>query len=268
MRNNDNLRALFCLPAITPSASTAIAAPEMPAPKVVTGDQQVDAVLWLQHIVSTGNRALIDKAIEAVKSISTPMDELGKRYGAHVARSTGSTMGGAFASFGFGNLEAQAKRAIDKADRRHEALARFGDADTAFADTPAERACKKALRGLKRDKKFGSYDDAEVQARFSQAPELAPATISDCLHARDYWSQLYWLRNSLVEYGGESSPQGSAHEDFCYTMLAHIQPCNAAEAIAAFDHLDADDGTDWERGQPIIRNLIASGWNASTGDAQ
>lgn len=260
VRNNEALRVLFTLPPIPASASTVMAVTEAPRPESVTGDQEVDAVLWLQRIVAAGDQALIDKAMEAVKRITTPMKTLADRYSAHLIASGHHAMQVAFASFGFGDLEGQAKRAVQEAARRHEALARFGDVDTAFAETPAEKACKKALRGLKRDRKFDSYDDAEALDRFNHTPALVLATIDDCLYARAYWNKLYWLRAAIGDFG-DSTPQGYAHECYCRAMLEHLRPRNAAEALAAFDHLDADDGTDWERAQPIIRNLIASGWN-------
>jgi len=266
MKDNVEFRALFSLPPISPSASTAISVPEMPPQQTVTGDREVDAVLWLQQVVKTGNQNLIDKAMEAAKRITTPMKTLGERYAQYVARQGGHPLQVAFASFGFGDLEGQAKRAVQEAARRHEALARFGDEDTAFAETPAEKACKKALRGLKRDGKFDSYDDAEALDRFNHTPDLAPATIDDCLYARAYWNKLHWLRAAIGDFG-DSRPQGYAHECYCLAMLAHLHPRNAAEALTAFDHLDADDGTDWERAQPIIRNLIASGWRARGGAA-
>ncbi|CUJ67918.1 hypothetical protein [Achromobacter sp. 2789STDY5608628] len=259
-RDNAALRALFTLPPMAASASTAIAVPEMPRQQTVTGDREVDAVLWLQQVVKTGNQALIDKALEAATRITTPMKALGERYAQHVARQGGHPLQAAFASFGFGDLEDQAKRAVQMAARRHEALARFGDVDTAFAETPAEKACKKALRGLRRDRKFDCYDDAEALDRFNRTADLAPATIDDCLYARAYWDKLYWLRESIGDFG-DSTPQGSAHDFYCRAMLEHRRPRNAAEAMAAFNYLDADDGTDWERVQPIIRNLIASGWS-------
>ena len=260
MKNNEAFRALFTLPPMAASTSTALTTTEAPRPEVVTGDQEVDAVLWLQRIVATGDQALIDKAMEAVKRITTPMKTLADRYTAHLVAAGHHSLQVAFASIGFGDLEDQAKRAIKKAGQRHEALARFGDVDTAFAETPAEKACKKAMRGLKRDGKFDRYDDADALERFNRTTDLAPATIDDCLYARAYWNNLYWLRVAIGDFG-DLTPQGSAHDSYCHAMLAHLRPRDAAEALAAFNHLDADDGTDWERAQPIIRNLIASGWD-------
>ena len=80
LQDNQQLRALLSLPPIQTNASTALAVPEMPPREVVTGDQEIDAVLWLQKVVATGNRGLIDKALEAAKQIKTPMKDLGERY--------------------------------------------------------------------------------------------------------------------------------------------------------------------------------------------
>lgn len=256
-QDNQQLRALLSLPPIQPSASTAVVAPEMPPQETVTGDREVDAVLWLQKVVATGNQALIDKALEAARLIKTPMGDLGKRYAVHIARKTGNAFGAALSSFRFGELEDQAKRAIERAARRHEALSRFGNEETLFADTPAETACIAALRRVKRGKHFG-YDDAAVAIRFAKHPALVPATIDDCLYAIAYWDALYWLRAATGEHG-DAAEQATAHRYYCRDMLARIHPRNAAEALAVLSHLD-EDVQDWGTAQPIIRNLIESAW--------
>jgi hypothetical protein len=52
--NNERLRALFCLPPIKASTSTDMVVPELPAQEVVTGDKEIDAVLWLRSVIMTG----------------------------------------------------------------------------------------------------------------------------------------------------------------------------------------------------------------------
>lgn len=104
MQDNQAFRALFTLPPIQPSNSTALAVPEMPMPKVVTGDREVDAVLWLQECVRTGHPALIDKALEAAKKITTPMEDLSLRYSQHLMRQNRSSMMAALCSMGFGEF--------------------------------------------------------------------------------------------------------------------------------------------------------------------
>lgn len=262
IKDNQKLRELFILPPVQASASTALAVPEMPPQQVVTGDNEVDAVLWLQSVVKTGNQALIDKALEAAKRIKTPMKDLGERYSAHLMRANPGSFMAALASFGFGELESQAERAIRRARGRHEALSRFGTVEELFTQTPAEEACKKALYRLKKKDVFG-YEDKEAAARFAKYPALVPSTISDCLHARAYWDRLYALRSQAVDNAGDHWPHVYAHDYYCRDMLGVIRPGSAAEAAIALDHIDEDGGPDWQVALPIIRNLIASGWAAA-----
>lgn len=127
MQDNQAFRSLFSLPPFQTSASTALA-----VPKVVTGDREVDAVLWLQECVSTGHQILIDKALEAAKKITTPMKDLSLRYSQHLMRQHSSSMMAALGSMGFGDLERQAKGAIERKQKQHLALSRFGTAEALF----------------------------------------------------------------------------------------------------------------------------------------
>lgn len=204
--------------------------------------------------------ALIDKALEARKRIKTPMKTLADRYARHVALKTGSSFVAAFSTFNFGELEDQAKGAIQKAARRHEALSRFGDQETLFSDTPAEKACVKALRGLKRGREFGDYPKADAAARFAKAGVLTPASVSDCLHVFAYWNKLYWLRNACVDMGGDSPQQAWAHDDYCFGLLASIPPRDAREALAALEYVRDEGRDDRKEGPAILRNLVLSGW--------
>lgn len=267
MRSNQKLRELFTLPPIQESASTALATPIVPKQEVVTGDHEVDAVLWLQSLVKTGNPVMIEKALELAGRIATPMKTLEQRYSKFLARTyPGNVFAVLFATMDFGDLQKIGQRAVEKASRRHEALSRFGSIDAIFDDTPAEKACKKALRGLKR-KDFMGYDDAQVAERFAKHPALAPATIDDCLYAREFWNRLYWMREAVSDGYGDSSEQGHAHDWYCRDMLGHVAPRNAAEAIAALDHLEERDSTDWDTVRPIVRNLITRGWSRAEGEA-
>lgn len=259
MKDNQQLRELFTFPPIQASANTSLAVPEMPPQQTVTGDREVDAVLWLQQVVKTGNQALIDKALDAAKRITTPMEQLGRRYADHIARTTGNTLGAAFASFGFGELENQATRAIDRAANRHEALSRFGTVDALFQNTPAEDMCVAALRRCKRGKHHG-YDNAAAMARFNRRPTLTPATIDDCLHAIDYWERLYVLRAAAVELSGDPYEETSAHDRYCFAMMAKLPPRNRAEAMRAFEYATDDNHIQWSAAPAILRNLVTSGW--------
>ena len=260
MQDNQAFRALFTLPPIQPSASTSLTVPEMPAPKVVTGDREVDAVLWLQECVRTGHQALIDKALEAAKKITTPMKDLGVRYGQYLMRQHGSSVMAAFGSMGFGELESQANSAIERQRKRHIALSRFGTEESLFSDTPAEAACKKALRGVKRIKNrvFNDYGMEQVAERFAKRPDLQANTLADCLHGRAYWHELDRLR---TPFGcGDSPAYAQAHDDHCFAMLAKIAPRTKEESFAVLEHIEEYDNTDRQESPAILRNLISGGW--------
>lgn len=260
LQDNQQLRALLSLPPIQTSASTALAVPEMPPREVVTGDQEIDAVLWLQKVVATGNRGLIDKALEAAKQIKTPMKDLAKRYTEHVSRASGGHFGAVLATFGFGELEDQAKEAIKRAAlRRDEALSRFGTEEALFAELPAERACRLALKRLKRDD-FGMYDDAQACEGFVNRSELVPGTISDCLYAIEFWHHLWSLRHAAVSDASDLPSSAYAHECYAFFMLADIRPRSREEAIAAFEHVQNSDRKGWAETDSILRNLVVSGW--------
>lgn len=257
-RDNEALRALFTLPPMATSASTAVAVPEVPQQQAVTGDREVDAVLWLQQVVKTGNQALIDKALEAAKRITTPMKTLGERYAQHVARHGGHPLQAAFASFGFGDLEDQAERAVRKAHDRHEALSRFGTLDALSADTPAEAICIQLCKRVRKDPN-GFIDEAAAEKRLLTRPELVPATISDCLLALRYWDDIYRLRNAAIEWYGDAPQECAAHEWLCFGMLAKFPPKSGAEAMEVFDYLETSDRMGMVETPAILRNLIGSG---------
>lgn len=261
MQDNQAFRSLFSLPPFQTSASTALAVPEMPAPKVVTGDREVDAVLWLQECVSTGHQILIDKALEAAKKITTPMKDLSLRYSQYLMHQHDSSMMAALGSMGFGDLERQAKGAIERKQKQHLALSRFGTVEALFSDTAAEAACKKALRGVKRirDSIFNDYDPGQVKQRFSKSVNLQPNSLADCLHGLDYWHQLYWLR-AAFEGIGDSPAYAQAHQDHCFAMLAKIAPRSKDESLAVLEYLEEEDGVERTEGPAILRNLIAGGW--------
>jgi hypothetical protein len=257
--DNETLRALFALPPIKKSACTSIAVPAMPALVATTGDREVDAVLWLQNIVQSGHQAYIDKALEAVKRIETPMKELENRYAEYLRGSGAHVFQIIFGTMGFGDLESKSKAAIKKATNRHDALARFGSIDALFADTPAEKACKKALRGLKFDS-MNFYDGERARERFEKHLALVPATIDDCLYVMAYDQSLYDLRNATGDCGDALS-QAYAHKCYCLSMMAHITPRDRREALTAFDYLQCEE-KDSSEAPDILRNLIVTGWGA------
>ena len=251
----DNLahRALFSLPPMQASTGTALEVPSLPPQEAITGDHDLDAVLWLRTVIQTGQPALIEKAMRAAKRIKTPLAELEKRYLNHLVSKNPGNVFAAFASFGFADLQGLAQSAVEKLAKQHEATSRFGDA--LFADTPAEQFCVEALAGLKRGRML-DFDEQKVDARFQSRPDLMPNTLTDCLHEMAYWTSLYRLRNSLGF--GDSAPEAQARDSFVFRRLACTRARTKAEAVAVLRYLADGDRMDDDETESILLNLIGS----------
>lgn len=250
-RDNPEHRALFSLPPIQASTSTALEVPSLPPQEAVTGDRELDAVLWLRAVIQTGQTALIEKAMLAAKRIKTPLPELKKRYRNHLVSKNPGDFMALIEATDFDNLEGLAKSAVTKLAKQKEATARFGDA--LFADTPAEQFCIEALAGLKRGRTL-EFDVQEVEARFKARPELLPNTLSDCLHELAYWSALYWLRNAFEST--DNALEATARSCFVFRSLARIRARTKDEAIAVFRYLADDERMDDNEAEAILLNLI------------
>ena len=253
-RDNEQHRALFSLPPIRESVGTLPSVPELPPQEAVTGDKEVDAVLWLHSVIGTGQAVLIERAMEAAKKIETPLAVLEKRYRDHLVRTNPGNPFTAMSSFGFADLEGLAARAIEKHRLRIEGAARFGDA--LLADTEPEAFCIKALRGLKRGGMLDDYDKDKAAQRFRANPELMPHTLADCLHELDYWDRLYRLRNAVDIYASDGPPQARAREWFVFGLLAEIRPRHKDEAKAVFRYLVEHQRQDATEADAILENLI------------
>jgi hypothetical protein len=253
-KDNPRLRELFTLPPIQVSESTALVVPELPPQEVVTGDKEIDAVLWLRSVIRTGQADLIAKAMEASKRIKTPLKELSDRYLKHLVSKNPGNWTVAFQTIGFDDLEGLAHGSTKKATRQHAATARFGSIEALFADTPAERFAIDALAGLKMKKGYGDYDDSQVDKRFQAHPDLMPNTLSDCLHELAYWHDLYVLRHA--HDGCDQGHEAYARECFAFRCLARIKPKTKAEAVAVFRYLADAERMDDTETESILLNLI------------
>lgn len=251
-RDNPKHRALFSLPPIRESNQTLPAIQHLPPQKSVTGDSELDSVLWLREVIGTGQAAMIEKAMEAAKLVKTPLDELEKRYTKHLVSMNPGHFAASFASFGFSDLEGFAKTSVKKLTLRNEAAARFGD--SLFDDTEAEIFCAEALAGLERGNML-DFDDHEVDARFKARPDLMPNTLNDCLHELAFWRELYWLRRATGGFS-DPAPEASAHDDMVFRMLAEVRPRSKEESIAVFRYLAENDCMDRSETNDILLNLI------------
>ena len=252
-RDNEVHRALFTLPPMRPSAQTLPAVPELPPQQRVTGDEEVDAVLWLRSVINTGQAALIAKAMEAAKRIKTPLKELERRYLQHLVAANPGNMFATFAAFGFDDLEGLAERAIKREALRVEGFSRFGDA--LFDDTPAEAFCLAALAGLEPGSML-DFDKAAAAGRFRDRPELMPHTLTDCLHEFAFWGAMYVLRHAAATDCGDSLPEVNAREDFVFGLMAQIRPRSKAEAVAVFRFMAAENRMGWVGGEEILLNIV------------
>ncbi len=253
-RDNEQHRALFTLPPISTSTETLPSVPELPPQEVVTGDKEVDAVLWLRSIISTGQAALIDRAMEGARKIRTPLDVLEKRYCDHLVATNPGHPFAAMSSFGFADLEALATRAIEQHRLRLEGAARFGG--TLLADTVAETFCIEALSGLEQSGPLLDFDKGQVADRFNAHPELLPHTLADCLYELGYWDQLYRLRNAVDRDASDGPAEATAREWFVFGLLAQIRPRDKAEALTVFRYLIASERDDMAESEAIVFNLI------------
>ncbi|MHC9247751.1 hypothetical protein [Aeromonas jandaei] len=125
--DNPRHRAMFTLPPLQSSGETLPAVPELPPQEVVTGDKEIDALLWLRQVIGTGDPARIAKAKEAAGRITTPLCELEQRYGKWLVAKAGHMLAG-LGSIGFANLDGLAERAITRRANEAEAIGRLGDA--------------------------------------------------------------------------------------------------------------------------------------------
>ncbi|WP_314924552.1 hypothetical protein [Aeromonas piscicola] len=218
--DNPRHRDMFTLPVLQMSTETLPAAQELPPQQVVTGDKEIDALIWLRQVIETGDPGRIAQAMEAAKRITTPLDELERRYGRWLVASTGHVMAG-LGSIGFANLDGLAERTIKRRAREAEAIGRFGG--KLWDDTPAEVFCLEALRTVERVE--WDYPPEQVADRFKARTELIPHPLSDCLHELAYWNDLHYLRKACDTSGDyEHRMESSARDWFIFGLLAELRP--------------------------------------------
>lgn len=253
-RDNPAHRTLFSLPPIRESGETLPAVPELPPQERVTGDPELDAVLWLRAVIRTGSPILIAKAMEARTRIKTSLKALEDRYAAFLRETQPGNLFACLATVGFADLEGLAAGAIKRSRRQTEARARFGDA--LFDPTPAELFCIDALAGLEACGLLGDFDRVEVATRFKARAGLLPQTLADCLHELAFWSDLYRLRAAVDSDCADPAPEGGARDWFVFGMLAEIRPRAKEEAVAVLRFLCEEDRMGARGTDAILMNLV------------
>lgn len=257
-RDNQVARAFFALPPLVLTDSTAVTAPaQLPEQRSVTGDKDVDAMLWLREVVATGDTDLIAKALQAAERIKTPAKELELRYGQYlIAAAGGNTFAGVFGSMNFADLAGHARNVIDRQTRQREAVARFGSEVAVHADQATEQFCIDALIDLEPSGMFNEYDtDAAVKA-FEAEAAMRPHTLADCLAELTYWNDLYTQRSAWPN-SGDNLPQVRAREAYLHRCLSVLRPKSRDEAKAVLRHMaDDKDSFNDEDTDAILENLI------------
>lgn len=257
-RDNTAAREFFALPPLALDDTAAVTAPAaLPEQRAVSGDVDVDAMLWLREVVATGDAGLIAKALQAAERIKTPAKELELRYGQYlIAAAGGNTFAGVFGSMDFADLQRHASNVIDRQTRQREAVARFGSEAAVHADQATEQFCIDALIDLEPSGMFREYDtDAAVKA-FEAHADLRPHTLADCLHELDYWSALYTQRSAFEQHC-DNIPQVRARESYLHRCLSVLRPKSRDEAKAVLRHIaDDKDSFDDEVTDAILENLI------------
>lgn len=255
-RDNEALRRLMTLPEPREGANRSLAVPEVPELKGVTGNIEIDSVIQLRAFINTGDPALIAKSLEAVRRIRTPLKKLEEAYRDWLLRNhPGGALAAVFGSVGFADLEGFAERSMERAQRKADALARFGSEHELLSATPAERFCIEALHGLEREAGELWIDPDKANARFREHPELLPHTLADCLWELGYWSSLYRLR-CVFEGSGDDLEEVSARRDFLFDELATIRPRSREEAVAVLRYLAEEDAMDRAGVDAVLHNLI------------
>ena len=257
-RDNQVARAFFALPPLVLTDSTAVTAPaQLPEQRSVTGDKDVDAMLWLREVVATGDADLIRKALQAAERIKTPAKELELRYGRHlIAAAGGDIFAGVFGSMNFADLAGHARNVIDRQTRQREAVSRWGSEAAMWADQATEQFCIDVLIDLEPSGMFNEYDtDAAVKA-FEVEAAMRPHTLADCLHELDYWNDLYHQRSAWPNCG-DDLPQVRARRDYLMRCLSVLRPKSRDDAKAVLRHIaDDKDSFNDEVTDAILENLI------------
>lgn len=253
-RDNAKHRELFSLPPIRESEETLPSVPEVPPQENITGDREVDAVLWLRQVINTGSAALIERSMEAAKRIETPLAVLQKRYEQYLADAYPGSPLAFLGAYRFSDLEGLASAAIERQRLQVEAIARFGD--RLMSDTPAEAFCVEVLAGLEFTGTHPRFHEASVAERFKAHPELIPHTLADCLHELKYWQRLDGLRRASCDEYCQSLEEVSSREWFVFGLLAEVRPRDSEEAKAVLRYLIECGRRDVVGADAILENII------------
>lgn len=264
-KGNPEHRRLFAIPTPKPSDSTALVVPQLPEARTVTGDREVDALLWLRDLCKHAREvSVLDRALEAASRITTPMEELERRYTDWLQRQPGAHPL-AVALSRIGEIEGHVAKARQRIRLHAEGLAIFGSYEAAMSDTAPERMLAETAV-LPEDFDGWSRPGMDALAAIF-ARSVNPATLAECAAELRYWDWLYRIRARMTEtehpdaYVGGDAPTVVARREYVEGLLTVLAPVDRQEAIHLADALKAglvdigsvDDGT---RRAEILEHLL------------
>lgn len=251
---NPKHQAFFRLPepALSNDNTKEMALVEPPLRRKQTGDQGIDAFLWLREMVDTGQPALIQQALElAAKVDDKKRQEIELTYAKAMTALHGAFAGG-LSSIGFCNIEGRAERAIKQKAEREKAVSLFGGGGDYFT-TPQEQFCIDALNGRTQDN-LGFYEIEEIETSFNKHKELMPWTLADCIRELEYWRELYNYKYALFDC--ELERETYAREDYVRLLMGRIKPRSKEETRQVWEYMLLHEWQDYKAFKPIVENLM------------
>jgi len=206
---------------------------KIPQKRVITGDQDVDTVLWLSEICSTTNDfADLEKVLEVAKQITTPANELTERYRDFKLKSGAQGITVVLGLFGFGEIDNYVKSARYRINKTSEVMKLFGSCEAAMSPTAPERMLMNTTAATE-DELFSVRVD-ETATFFSSS--VNPGTLTEVLNEIRYWLWLKEMRGVMVrvcDYQHNDFYREQLVDlriSFIYRLLEEIDPIDSEEA--------------------------------------
>lgn len=234
---------LFTIPVGQPSK--ALVAVPLPVAGRVTGDTELDVVLWLGAVcASTTDHAVLDRVAEAAAKLKSTPKELENRYCQYLLRQPGAnTLSVAFASIGIGDVAYKAKSAHKRIEEYRLALSVFPSFWAAMEPTPAEQMVLTTIRLPEARDRFGRLEKEALSEAFTYS--VNPASLTEVVLEIQYWDWLYQMRRSLLNtekatsYTPDWSQEVCDRQEFVKSLLYKLPPRDLSEALLVADALKA-----------------------------
>lgn len=275
VQGNKEHQRLFMIP-VPQNIDIPLTQKELPVQKVITGDQQTDAYLWIVEVIKTNDPFYLSIAEEALSKLTITPKQAQENYSAYLSRNGAHALQIAFGSIGLDNpheLIEAAKLANIKA---MEVLRVFGSFEAALEYTPAERLMRaeeiialyehgclteeELAEGVVRGQRVWEIDEQRREASQGFKDLLPdPETLSDVIHELEYWNWLYRARSiALKELYNDYPPDDymiSDREDYLAKKLEIIKPVDRKEAKQVLEWILENERFN-EDNDNILLNLI------------